>query len=87
MIAAVPAPMTKSIGDGMVGTGKWRRIRHGVTMDSGATVDIMPESYLPHVNLQPCTGVRAGRKLVAANNTPIAEIGEKHVKAVTNTGQ
>ena len=56
-------------------------------MDSGATVDIMPEQWLPHVEIKPCSGVRKGRKLVAANNTPISEKGEKHVCAVTNAGQ
>ena len=56
-------------------------------MDSGATVDIMPSEYVPHVKAQPCTGIRKGRRLVAANQTPIVEKGEKRIQGVTDDGQ
>ena len=64
--------------------GEWKVVR--VTLDSGATIDIMPEDKLRHVPITPCTGTRRGRNLVAANNTPIAAKGEKKSEAVTAEG-
>ena len=46
----------------------------------------MPESFLEHEPATPCTGTRKERKLVAANNTPIAARGEKKLQAVTAEG-
>ena len=62
----------------------WKRMR--VTMDSGSTVDVMPEGELCEVDTVPCTGVRAGRKLFAANATKIDVAGEKRFHAFTDDG-
>ena len=66
------------------GDGEWKKVR--VTLDSGATIDIMPEEMLQHIKVGRCTGARRGRKLVAANNTPIEATGEKRIEAVTEGG-
>ena len=62
----------------------WRRMR--VTMDSGSTVDVMPEGELCEVDTVPCTRVRANRKLFAANATKINVAGEKRFHAFTDDG-
>ena len=62
----------------------WKRM--GVTMDSASTVDVMPEGELCEVDTVPCTGVRAGRKLFAANATKINVAGEKRFHAFTDDG-
>ena len=58
----------------------WRKLKHGITMDSGSNVDIAPEGDLPQFETVEPTGPRRGKQLVAANGTPIAIAGEKRVK-------
>ena len=64
--------------------GQWRKLK--VAMDSGANVDVMPESACEHIPIKPCTGPRRGKRLAAANGSVIETSGEKHVKGVADTG-
>ena len=47
----------------------WRKMKNGITMDSGSEVDITPKSENPEFEIRPATGVRHGRQLAAANGT------------------
>ena len=64
--------------------GEWKLIK--VTADSGAGVDVMPEEWMPHVPIGPCTGTRRGKRLAAANNTLIQQVGEKRMQGKSDTG-
>ena len=68
-------------------SGGWKRVRNGITLDSGCEVDIMPKDKLPQFTLKPTTGERKGKKMSAANGTPILEVGEREVKFMTETGK
>ena len=78
--------MHSDIIDDEDGKYEWRRIKNGITQDSGSAVDIMPEGMLSHIPIRPCSGPRKGRRMVAANGTPIAEVGERRVLAVSDSG-
>ena len=41
---------------------------------------------MPHVPVTSCTGPRAGKKLAAANNTVIEQVGEKRMVGKTDVG-
>ena len=62
----------------------WQKIR--ITLDSGSTVDVMPDDKLCQVDVVPCTGTRANRTMFAANGTRIESKAEKKFKAVTDNG-
>ena len=64
--------------------GQWVLVK--VTADSGAGVDVMPEDWMPHVPVVPCTGTRRGKRLAAANNTLIQQVGEKRMQGRSDTG-
>ena len=64
--------------------GKWVKMK--VAMDSGATIDVMPEGECAHIEPVPCTGQRKGKRLAAANNTPISHVGEKRIMGKTDGG-
>ena len=55
----------------------WKKLKGGITMVSAAAVDIMPEDENPEFPITELTGPRRGRRLVAANDTPITSKGEK----------
>ena len=46
----------------------------------------MPAGWLPHVSVTPCTGPRKGKRLAAANNTLITQVGEKQMLGRTDAG-
>ena len=60
--------------------------RMKVSMDSGSHVDVVPEGELPQLKVKPFSGARKGRRMVAANGTPIPESGEKRIQATTDDG-
>jgi hypothetical protein len=64
----------------------WRKLRNGITMDSGSAVDITPDDENPEFETVPLTGSRIGRRLGAANGTPIQVSGEKWITFGTNEG-
>ena len=71
--------------DNPAGKGfRWKKMR--VTMDSGSHVDVMPMDEMPHISPTECSGVRKGRRMVAANGTHIKEVGEKRILATTDDG-
>ena len=70
---------TESI-PGLLGTGKWRRLKGGVTMDSGCSIDTMPTGYAPGITMGPAPASRANRRINAANGTRIKEHGVKQLK-------
>ena len=72
---------------GLLGTGKWRRLKGGVTMDSGCSIDTMPAGHAPNVELGPIPPERANRRINAANGTQIKEYGVKRLKFRTREGQ
>ena len=63
---------------------EWRRLR--VAMDSGANVDVMPESACDQLPVLACTGPWQGKPLAAANGTVIETSGEKRIQGLTDSG-
>ena len=72
---------------GLLGSGKWRRLKGGVTMDSGCSIDTMPVGHAPNVKLDPTPPERRNRKINAANGTRIQEHGVKKLKFKTRDGK
>ena len=72
---------------GLIGTGKWRKLKGGVTMDSGCSIDTMPLGHAPNVQMGPIPPDRANRKINAANGTRIREHGVKQLKFRTREGK
>ena len=68
------------------GRRPWIMRQTKVTKDSGATLDVMPADWLPHVPITPCIGPRKGKRLAAANNTVITQAGEKRMCGKTDDG-
>ena len=60
----------------------WQNIR--ITLDSGSTVDVMPNDEFCQVEAVPCTGSRANRTVFAANGTKTESKSEKKSKAITS---
>jgi hypothetical protein len=58
---------------GLLGTGKWRRLKGGITMDSGCSIDTVPTGHAPNVKMDPVPPERANRRINAANGTRITE--------------
>ena len=63
---------------------EWQKIR--ITLDSGATVDVMPNDELCQVEAVPCTEGHANRIMIAANGTKIESKGKNKFKAITDEG-
>ena len=72
---------------GLLGRGPWRRLKGGITMDSGFAIDTMPGETAPGCKLLLIPSHRKGRKIVAANGTRIKEHGVRKLKFSTNAGQ
>ena len=68
----------------VVTDGDWQKIR--ITLDSGSTVDVMPDDEFCQVDVVSCTGTRTNRTMFAVNGTRIESKGEKKSKAVTDDG-
>ena len=64
---------------GLLGDGPWRRLKGGVTMDSGCSIDTMPITHAPNVKMGPVPASRANRRINAANGTRIKEHGVKQL--------
>ena len=62
----------------------WKKIF--ITYDSGSSVDITPDDDNTQFEVRPRSGPRKGKRLAAANGTPIPLHGEKVLKFVTNEG-
>ena len=58
---------------GLLGSGRWRRLKGGITMDSGCSIDTVPSGHAPNVTLGPIPLNRANRRINAANGTRIKE--------------
>ena len=67
---------------GVVKEGAWLRIRNGMTMDSGASVFVMPTGWLDMFELRESVGSKKGQTYIAAakDGKPIANEGEKTIK-------
>ena len=61
-------------------------MRHGITMDSGSNVDIVPADGDPDFEIRDPTGPSIGKRLCAANGTEIKIAGEKVVEFMTKEG-
>ena len=72
---------------GLLGTGKWGRLKGGITMDSGCSIDIVPTVHAPNVEMSPVPPERANRRINAANGTRIKEHGVKQIRFRTREGQ
>ena len=72
---------------GLIGSGPWRRLKGGVTMDSGCSLDTIPATHAPNIQMDPIPARRHGRVINAANGTKIKEHGEKHVRFKTRLGK
>ena len=64
---------------GLLGTGKWRRLKGGITMDSGCSIDTVPTGHAPNVAMSPVPASRANRRINAVNGTRIKEHGVKQL--------
>ena len=72
---------------GLLGTGKWRRLNGGATMDSGCSIDTMPKGHAPGIALGPVLPARMNRRINAANGMRIQEHGVKQLKFRTRNGR
>ena len=63
---------------GLIGDGRWRRLKGGVTMDSGCSIDTMPLGHAPTIKMGHVPPERANQRINAANSTCIREHGKKH---------
>ena len=70
---------------GVVKEGAWLRIRNGMTMDSGASVFVMPTDWLEMFELRESAGSKKGQTYIAAakDGKPIKNEGEKTIKFYT----
>ena len=64
----------------------YRRLRHGITMDRGSNVDIAPSNENPEFPVIEPTGPRRGKRLAAANGSPIRIDGEKCIEFMIKEG-
>ena len=71
--------------DGMLGSGKWRRIKRGITLDSGSAVFVIPSGWLPQ--FLAADGPKKGHRYVAANGNYIINEGENTITFTTAEGQ
>ena len=65
-------------------SGKWERLR--TTMDSGATVTVIPPTAGKWYDLQESPASRAGVEYEVANGDKIPNLGQKLLPVVTNEG-
>ena len=72
---------------GLLGTGKWRRLKGGVTMDPGRSLDIMPVGASPGIKMQKTPEARKNKVISAANGTRIKEHGVKRLRFRTRDGK
>ena len=72
---------------GLLGTGRWRRLKGGVTMDSGCSLDIMPVGAAPGIKMQKTPEARKNKVISAANGTRIKEHGVKRLRFRTRDGK
>ena len=74
--------------EGLIGEGKWLRIRNGITMDSGCSVFVVPSGWLKMFAVRESEGQRSGQTFQAAakGGAPIKNEGEKEIKFVTING-
>ena len=68
-----------------IGT-KRMRLRRGITVDSGASANVMPRRMVRRQRIRPSPGSRRGAHYFAANNGRIANEGECDFKFTTNEG-
>ena len=47
---------------GFNGVGRWRRLKGGMTMDSGCSIDAVPAGHAPNVAMSPVPASRANRR-------------------------
>ena len=77
---------TESI-PGLLGTGKWRQLKGGITIDSGCSIDTVPTGHAPPVAMSQVPANRANRRIHAANGTRSREHGVKQLKFRTREGR
>ena len=57
----------------LLGVGKWGRLKGGITMDPGCSIDTAPTGHAPNVAMGPVPASRANKRINAANETRIKE--------------
>jgi hypothetical protein len=57
-----------------------------ITIDSGASENVISEKQAPHVKVRPSQGSREGVRYVTANGETMPNKGEKHIQVKTNEG-
>ena len=72
---------------GLLGSGQWKRLKGGITMDSGCSIDTVPTGHAPNVAMGPIPANRANRMINAANGTRIKEYGVKQLGFKTERGR
>ena len=72
---------------GLLGTGKWRMLKGGVTMNSGCSIETMPTGHAPGTKMGPVPASRANRRINAANGTKTREHGVKQLQFRTHEGK
>ena len=81
-----PVRSDEELIPGLLGRGPWRRLKGGVTMDSGCAIDTMPKVKIPGVKMEPTPPNRKGRSIAAANGTVIKEHGVQRLNFTTKDG-
>ena len=66
------------------GNSKWVRVESVV--DSGASCPVAPPTMMPNVKVVPSEGSRRGQKWSSASKHKIDNMGEQHLRAVTDEG-
>ena len=66
--------------------GKRMKLRRGITVDSGASANVMPKRMLRKQKMRPSPGSRRGAHYLAVNNGRIANEGECDFKFQTVEG-
>ena len=57
-----------------------------ITIDSGASENVISEHMAPQVKLRPSQGSREGVRYVTANGETMPNNGEKHIQVMTDEG-
>jgi hypothetical protein len=71
--------------NGVIKEGSWLRVRNGITMDSGASVFVIPTDWLQMFQIRESEGSKRGQTYTAAakDGKPIVNEGEKTIKFFT----
>ena len=80
LLAVADDPDDRNDCPGTQGSGKWLKVRKGITIDSGSAAFVMPETWLPGFKTVPSPGSKRGQKFIWATGKPAYNSGEKQLE-------